>query len=73
MPHIHLTVDGNTLLHGDMQTNTEALTAFVKSTDYKPWLQAAVGELAHSALKDRDTTIEIHTAPNGYRMAVGYQ
>jgi hypothetical protein len=75
MTHIKLTVNGETLMDGDLgqwkRTPPSALQKLLKpGRQPEPYLQAALGALVEASIKNTDTTIEATAAPNGWTVSV---
>jgi len=76
--HIKLTVDGQTLMDGDLgtwkRTPPTAIQHLLKpGKQPEPYLQAALGALLEASIKGTDAHIEATTTPTGWCVRVTHK
>jgi hypothetical protein len=75
MPHLTITVDGETLMDGDLgqwDNSPSPLTVEQLTVDPtpKPWMLGMMGAFAHAAATQQDTAITVVTSSNGWSIKV---
>lgn len=78
MPYAHITVDGRTLLNGDLgqwQTKPPAeLAQHLKpGTPHQPGIRALLVALGDAVRMNKNTSIQLTNRDTGYDLKVNYQ
>lgn len=74
MAHLHIEVDGDTVMDGDtgewVSDPPQLVTEAIKATRPAVWMQALMLVVAHAAMAEADLGLVVNTRANGWEMAV---